>query len=958
MKNVSENLIIRVFPNSGHQYETIPLSQILPDWEDDELRAFAQNNQNDWQPWDAFTPWVRYRYENPLEDNKQPVLRLVIETNLGSNSNGILFDIEEISSNDEFREQETPYASYDEANIEEDFGRDRCIPLTYLPNFDEREIEVSITIHWIRSTGTDPVEVDLIVDLGNTRTVALLLEHPSHEPISFGRRVQPVRFMPPGESFEVQKFNGSGISFDDLSIIDSWFVLKRSNFAEMEPPYGEEKVLRVEKENLEEKNEPPRRKILKFVANTFIEMSPALIGGGDFDGGARNALSQAPLDEDARFTMGSPKRYAWDDKPVGMSGSNYWSQMPNLHGNNSNRPFYFEKLDGLFRLFMDPEGHDWKTHGTPNECDLENAPFRNSPPNFPRRDSICWFALSIIEAAYRQVNSANYLNLAKRRTLPRRLSKVSVLYPSGWTKLEKDAYFKQWKRALRIFNTTHLSGNGKVKLDNSSLDFPVFEERGLDEAMCAQLPVVYSEVCSLGGAGKEWFDLYGDGKKVRVMNVDVGGGTTDFSVIEYRTDFPSRENIETVKTNDPTARLKAKLLYKDGKTIAGDALVKRIIEDVLIPSWLKASLGEIDSLSDLEKEWLGKMFSEPESILFSDVDSRLPSKLSRIARLVFIPIVNKILSCMGKEDQADDTLLLRASSLADKKILSELNLITEETLSKKIHNYERSEQSIFSLEAKLSFSKSQINKHIDNVFVGLFDDLLQVFREFPCDLVILSGKPSELSRIQEKIHETLPIMPHRIINLKGYQAGEWYPFAEKGLVTDAKTAAVVGAALHQDILNGNLKGFSLKEELHLERTPHYWGGINQNARPEEFFKNLIFDKRKLDGSRETFAECEMPIGTVLGRKSSKHAKSNPEPVYQLYYEDETKEVEIPENVRVKLKWSMDDDHGEHLVLVNVSEDSSFPSFQTEKISLKLQTQIDETHWLDSPKFSVSKLLNS
>ena len=108
---------------------------------------------------------------------------------------------------------------------------------------------------------------------------------------------------------------------------------------------------------------------------------------------------------------------------------------------------------------------------------------------------------------------------------------------------------------------------------------------------------------------------------------------------------------------------------------------------------------------------------------------------------------------MGKEDKAHDTLHLRASSLVNKKILSELNSITEETLSKKIHNYEQSEQSIFSLDAELSFSKSKIKKHIDNVFVGLFDDLLQVFREFPCDLVILSGKPSELSRIQEKIHD-------------------------------------------------------------------------------------------------------------------------------------------------------------------------------------------------------------
>ena len=313
---------------------------------------------------------------------------------------------------------------------------------------------------------------------------------------------------------------------------------------------------------------------------------------------------------------------------------------------------------------------------------------------------------------------------------------------------------------------------------------------------------------------------------------------------------------------------------------------------------------------------------------------------------------------MGREDeQEEDALVFKADSLADQKILSELNLITQETLSRKIHNYQQNEQSLFSWDAELSFSKSQIRKHIDDVFVGLFDDLLQVFRELPCDLVILSGKPSELSRIKERIHETLPIMPQRIINLKGYEAGEWYPFAEKGLVTDAKTAAVVGAALHQDILNGNLKGFALKEEQHLERTPHYWGGINQNARPEEFFKNLIFDKRKLDCNRETFVECEMPIGSVLGRKSSKHAKSNPEPVYQLYYEDETNEAELPENVRVKLKWSMDDESGEHLVLVNVAEDSSFPSFLSQKLSLKLQTQMDETHWLDSPKFSVSKLLN-
>ena len=960
MKVEKDNPMIRVFPNTGHQYVVIPLSKLLPDGDSEKVREFAENNASGWKPWDTFTPWVRYQYEDRSFDCGGPLLRLAIETNLGSCSNGILFDSEEVDAMKKMDDPETPYASYDEANIEEDYGRDRCIPLTYLPNTEDREIEVLITIHWIRSTGTDPVEVDLVIDLGNSRTVALLLEHPGNESISFGRRVQPVRFMPPGESFEVQNFNGSGMSFDDLSIIDSWFVLKRSSFAEMEPPYGSEKVLSVPQLTHDENGVgSSKRKILKYVANTFVEMSPALIGGGDSTGGARKALAEVPLDEDARFTMGSPKRYAWDDRAVGMSGTNYWSQMPSPLGESGERPFYFEKLDGLFRLFMDPEGQDWQTNGLPKESDLKHAPFRNSPPNFPRRDSICWFALSILEASYRQINSDNYLDLAKRRTLPRRLSRVSVLYPSGWTKLEKDAYFNQWKRAIGIFSTTHLGGNGRIAMASSDrLTMPTFEERGLDEAMCAQLPVVYSEVCAMGGEGKAWFDLYGDGKKVRVMNVDIGGGTTDFSVIEYRPEGSGLKNDNSLRRNDPTARLSAKLLYKDGKSIAGDALVKKIIEDILIPEWITSAMGEINHFSDDEKVWLGRMFSEPESILFSDVDSRLPNKLSRVARLVFLPVVNNVLSKLGGKENQDENVRVKVSSFANRQILQELNTLTKEMLSRKIHSFQPKEFDIFPSDAELTFSKKGLEQRIDRVFLGLFDDLLQIFREFPCDLVILSGKPSELSRIKERIHQALPIMPQRIINLKGYDAGFWYPFAEMGKVTDAKTAAVVGAALHQDILNGNLNGFSLKEEPHLERTPHYWGGINRNARPEEFFKNLLFCKRELEGSRESFAECEIPIGSIIGRKSFRHAKSNPEPVYQLFYESETKDESLPHTAKVKLKWSMNDESGEHLELAEVIEDKEFPSFRAENLSLKLQTQMDETHWLDSPKLKVSELMHS
>ena len=55
-----------------------------------------------------------------------------------------------------------------------------------------------LAVHWKKPAGADPVEVDLIVDLGNTRTVALLLENPGQERIPFGRRVKILRFIPRG----------------------------------------------------------------------------------------------------------------------------------------------------------------------------------------------------------------------------------------------------------------------------------------------------------------------------------------------------------------------------------------------------------------------------------------------------------------------------------------------------------------------------------------------------------------------------------------------------------------------------------------------------------------------------------------------------------------------------------------------------------------------------------------
>ena len=60
------------------------------------ISEFVKANNGGWKRWDAFTPWVMYRYEDMPWATGGPVLSLVIETNLGAPTNGILFDIESL----------------------------------------------------------------------------------------------------------------------------------------------------------------------------------------------------------------------------------------------------------------------------------------------------------------------------------------------------------------------------------------------------------------------------------------------------------------------------------------------------------------------------------------------------------------------------------------------------------------------------------------------------------------------------------------------------------------------------------------------------------------------------------------------------------------------------------------------------------------------------------------------
>jgi len=960
---------IRVFPNSGHQYFDVLLKDLLPQKDPAFLEKLVLgNNSLSWQRWSDYVPWILYRYEM---DGGEPILRLCVETNLGTPLRGLIFDVTPglVKQAPDMTDAVSPYASNDEAQIESDY-RDRLLPLSSLPNREGRDIQVNLEIHWVKRGGMDPVDVDLVVDLGNTRTVALLLETPGPDAAtkSFGRRVQILRFIPRGTPFRLDGRDASENTLGEFSIIDSWMLLHRTQFHDLEPPAEEGKIVPVYEPVYEGNGALKGYREKKILPHTFVELSPALIGGGrSSPSGARRIYAMCNLDVAgaSNFYLGSPKRYVWDDSPQGGGGGEFWRQVPNDTDKNI-PPDYYDRLGGLFRYLMDCGGRDRDIDNPPPEDDWGGLPIPTEPPTYPRRDATCWFALSILEAAHRQINSQQYLRIMGRESLPRRLHNVRVTYPAGWTFEERSRFFAQWQRALNFFTMTRFENLAPVTYgtDRVGGSRPVLAKNPLDEAVCSQLPIIYSDLKTLMDDGAIWMELYGDGEGVTVMNVDIGGGTTDMAIIRY-------SMVPASRGRTGSAAIQTKLLFRDGCAIAGDMLVKRIIEKVLLPAWMNAAdKSQYAGIPEAKRKVID-FFQKPMHHEFASVDPKASIKLARIARLVFVPLVNQWLSQLVSSSENPDNGWEKlsigdalASNLIDNQALIELNEMMGRVIAKAIRPRGiKWEGTVFPSDrgTYVSCDRETIEGCVDEVFGNLFDHLARVAGRFDCQMAIISGKPSELPRIKERFAKTFPLLPQRIIHMKNFHAGDWYPFSTfGGCIQDAKTCTVVGAALYQDICNGNLPGMTLQEESDNKPSRrYYWSFFPSNGVYNAETAQFVFtpaDYPQAEG--ETIASAPKRFDIVLpcriGRQVVPVQGVQPDPVYEIRYNPEHLPPVVGEHVYVTLRWVSKRGEGEKLELIKVENHPDYSNIDPSDVSMRLNTMLEESHWLDQPSFTIEE----
>ena len=69
------------------------------------------------------------------------------------------------------------------------------------------------------------------------------------------------------------------------------------------------------------------------------------------------------------------------------------------------------------------------------------------------------------------------------------------------------------------------------------------------------------------------------------------------------------------------------------------------------------------------------------------------------------------------------------------------------------------------------YSQERLAECIGQNFAGLFGSLAKVVEAFDCDLVLVSGKPSELAALRNLLRAELPLLPQRILFAKTPSSG-------------------------------------------------------------------------------------------------------------------------------------------------------------------------------------------
>lgn len=863
--------------------------------------------------------YLRYRF-GVCRHGEETIngLWLAVETNLGTVDRGWPYDETLPSPAEEQHFQkhgdpQQPYYDKDDTSAHGD------APKTVI--IEGRSL--TLNFRWSDVLKATPIDVDLIIDFGNSRTAVLVLEYAKGKPGNFAQNCRPLSLKPSFYSLLPRQTR-----VDD-AIVSSRFVLKSPEFRAFDPDsktateksvaltatrYKKHRVepgffAKLKGGAVEEKLDMVERRI----PHMFVKLSPVCLGDDMEE--LIHGSSPLGMESERRMKLGellqqsSAKRYFWDSELSPQA----WSCVPN-YGDDVFGP---EKglgrlslLSGLMLRFQPENGQIWGDDAElPCGWPVVSRPVTSpASPRYPRRNTLTWSVLSIMETAQRQINDLNWTHQAgafHRRTI----RNVIATFPSGWTNTEISHYRAKWMEAIRIFQATNLSSG----------EPPIGLQMRMDEAVASQLPLIYSSIDRLSAQsmGENWIAvngraMLGELPKLRVMNLDIGGGTSDISIVEYQ---DKKEGI--------SVELDAKVLFKDSSTVAGDRLVKAIIEKIILPN-----------LAETPEQFA--KFSE-----YLVGEKNVNETAARVSLLTgsLLPMAVYLLSqrCSGKWNEGE--LKFGAGSTG----ATNFGTLTESLGLGTVAD-----------DRPIFVDAAEFDRLLEDIFGKFVRSLAKYAATYDVDMLMVCGKPSEQPAIAALIQRMVPVPSERILFARGFKAGTWYPFkeGEDAAIADAKTVTCVGAALERAMNLNIVQGWKIN--VHNESgNRNIWGEMPRSG-PR-------FGTRFLRETDDVSPEVDLQTGARIGRKMFDANSCFPEPVYRLDWKDATEaSVTAVKAVFQRLSSGGEgaDDKTDGLELVSVTDAETGADLMGQVVLKLYPVGEHSLHWQDTGMLEIFKSTHS
>lgn len=759
-----------------------------------------------------------------------------------------------------------------------------------------------------------PIAVDLILDVGNSRTCGILIE--DHGQAGSGMRqnyVLQLRDLLSPEQVYQDPFE-SRLEFAQASFGKDHFSAKSGRHNAFQWPT----IARVGKE--------------------------------------AGRLASLRRGTEGSTGLSSPKRYLWDEQAYS-------------HGWRFNSSYI--KTDVESRATAAPFSTLIDQHGEALYAIEDGDPVLR--PFYSRSSLMTFMLAEVLTQALCQINSPAQRSRQGHARTPRQLNSIILTVPPAMPLAERSILDKRLKQAIGLVWKS-MGWHQEQEIDedpwaeNVVLRIPMPKVRvEWDEASCGQLVYLYNEANrNFAGHPQALFNTLArpdktDRESITLATIDIGGGTTDLVITDYKLDRISGGSVGS------NAYIRPEQRFRDGFKIAGDDIVLDVIQHYVLPGFTHALAAAGVSAADA----LMSRLCGGESL-----DARDQVLRQQLNLQVFTPLALAILKeyehYLPEQPQAPIQ-----SSYRD--------LLGDEAVSEGVQEYVNSAiRREVDFHATFNLLDIELNVNLELLHQDFINDkfnitktlaaLCEVVAYYPCDMLLLTGRPSRLPGVQAYIRQLLPLPTDRILPLQGYRTGGWYPFHKNGLIDDPKSTAAVGAMLCLLCANHSIPNFHfLASALKPYSTIKHIGVLDQEnaiSGDDVLYRDIETEdnKIKLPIDEEGYTpQLEMRGFMRLGFRQLASARWTASPLYTLDFSAQGKERfakmtrdggPVPLKVRFKVvepKRQRNDSGliSDRLVIEEIRMAGNDTEFRKDDLILSLNTMLDadglgdSRYWLDS-----------